>query len=132
MDIAQQASAEQLLAALIEPAQGIAQKEPLQWRQPADLLAFLVLFCFFESIQSKQNSAVVRDVFTKARLAVDMQSRQRFVLVELFHHELGALLKLLCVFLRPPFGEISSGVVLPSFVIEAMRDFVADRRCAGV
>src|SRR5262249_50054230 len=130
--IAQQTTAQQFFAALVQPSERIAEEKTLHWSQAADLLALLILFGFLERIEAKQYSAVVRDILAETGAAVDVESWQRLIGIELLDYHRSAFLEFGSVFFSPPVGEIAGSVVLPSFVVEAVRDLVSNRRRSDV
>src|SRR5207237_10491429 len=64
VDIAEQAAAQEVFAAFVEPAERVAEKEALERWQARGLLAFLVLLGFLERLAAARRLSVLRDLFT--------------------------------------------------------------------
>src|SRR5262249_42232642 len=116
---------EPCLLLLEKPAQGVAEKESLERRHAAELLALLVLLGFLKRIKAQEHPAMVGDVLAQTRLSVDVETGQRLISVELLHHDLGSLFEFRGVLVGPPILKVACGVELAAFVVEPMGDFVA-------
>src|SRR3954452_6605326 len=79
----------------------------------------------------EQSAAEIGDVFTRGQLRIDLDVVDDRVARVLLAHAIDALLERLRIRGRPPVLEISLRVELPPFVIERVRQLVANRR-AGV
>src|SRR5262249_41772723 len=125
-------AAQHLFTYLGEPTQGIAQEVSLVRHESRDLLAFLVLLCLLESIKTDQQATIVGDVFAQAGAAINMYSRQRLIGIELLGHKVSAFLKFRSVFCAPPLYKIAKIIILATFIIEAMGNFVSNCACARI
>src|SRR5678816_1503163 len=92
----------------------------------------LVLIRLSERVPAEVDAAEVGDVLALCRGAVHLQRADGYIAVVLLDDPLCTLVELLLVGRRPPGLEISLLVELTTFVVEAMRDLVTDRRTAGV
>ena len=81
----------------------------------------------FPGYVRQQGAAEVGDVFAGRQLRIDLDVIDDCVLRILITHALHSLLELLRILRRPPILQISLTIELPSFVIECVRQLVADR-----
>src|SRR5271166_1366309 len=104
---------------------GEADEEALVRSQTVAVGELLVLVGFFPRNVGQNRAAEIGDVFTLGQLRVDVDVVHYNVLAVLVHDTVRVLHELLGVLRGPPVLQISLGVELPPFVIEAVRQFVS-------
>src|SRR5205814_9399540 len=111
---------------IIPPDLGEPEEEPLLRRKPVDLrLRPLLRDRFLEREIRDLNAADIGNIFALGQLAVNIQSRQRFVTRILGHDGFRALDISLGRFRRPPIPQIPDRNVLPAATVESGRTLMA-------
>src|SRR5450755_4226578 len=93
MDITKQLPAQILITFLMKPAKRVTEKIALNRRESPNFYTFFILPSLLKGVQPEQQSSIVRQIFTQTGATVDVQSRQRFVGIELCDHDLGSFLE---------------------------------------
>src|ERR1700733_405103 len=102
-------------------------EEPLVRREAVNGLEILVFRGVFPSDVPQNLAAEVGYVFAESELAVDLDIIYDDVLRILIANTFGALIEFLAILFRPPVLQVSLRIVLAAFVVETVREFVADR-----
>src|SRR5215467_12698063 len=86
----------------------------------------LALHRFLKSEIGNLRAAEIPDAFAEHQLSVVMHARLDEVVIELVGDTGTASLEILEIGLRPPIAQTAEVVVLSTFVVEAVRNFVPD------
>ncbi len=103
-----------------------SDKEALVRREALAILQSLALGGCLPCDVSQDRAAQICHVFAFGQLAVDLDVIHDGVLSVLVHHALGALFKVLSIFLGPPVAQIAFGIKLAAFIVKPVREFVAN------
>ena len=103
-----------------------ADEEALIRREAVDRLQLLVLGRMLPRHVRDQRAAQVGNVFPAGELAVDVDVVDDDVGRKLVAQAVDALFEVLRILLRPPVLQVAFGVELPPFVVEAVRQLMAD------
>ena len=107
----------------------MAQEELLDGRVTI-LLAFQVdafpLRIFQERDVGQAQAAVVGRVLAQRQLAVYLYIVDRDKVAVLLYFAVGFLFEVFAIFRGPPVGQISIGIELAAFIVEAMSEFMSN------
>src|SRR5580698_3391852 len=116
-----------LNANFIAPKLSPGDEELLFGREAVDVGGARFTFeRFLVGKECDPGSAQVSNTFTQYEFTVMVNILLDVIVVELVDDAGGALLKVLQIGFRPPVAQAPEVVILRSFIIEAVRDFMAD------
>ena len=108
------------------PALSVADEEALLGSEAVDRFQFLAAGFTLPGHVSQHQPAQIGDIFAHGQLAVDLDVIHGDILRILVGDATGALVKLFAILRRPPVAQIALGIELAAFVVEAVRQFVAN------
>src|SRR5579863_1183996 len=113
------------------PALSVSDEETLLRREAFERLEGLAPGILLPRHLSQNHSAQIGDILAERQFSVDLDVIHNDILRILIRDAGCTLIKRLRVFRSPPVPQIALGVKLAAFVVEAVREFMANRR-AGV
>src|SRR5579863_2967800 len=108
------------------PTLSVSDEETLLRRESFNRFQRLAFGIVLPCHVSQNQPAQIGNIFAQGQLPVDLDNVHNHILRILIRDATGALLKRFGILRSPPVAQVAVGIELTAFIVEAVREFMAD------